>query len=58
VLVIGDPNDPAFADPARPDPPTIPGASYLQSYTPRDGDIVHAISQENIGVLVLGRTNP
>lgn len=50
VLVIGDPAD-ATA-------PTIPGASYLQSYTPRIGDIVHALVHEHTGVLVLGTTSP
>lgn len=34
----------------------IPNVAYLSHYTPVIGDYVHAISQDEIGVLVLGKT--
>lgn len=46
VLVIGATSD---AEAIR-----IPNVSYLKSYTPAVGDVVHVLVQPNIGALVLG----
>ena len=34
----------------------VANASYLASYTPARGDVVHALVHPTIGVLVLGNT--